>query len=305
MSGSRIGKPEHFDLTAQLPAGWRIEGLSESRFDGANYFRAVTRPSSSLSFSSDQANYLFFRYQLFSQGLDVTARVRLNGELLGKTTFPKNKYAGIAEVGGFTQRGQNTLSIEYRCGDRTCDKPIYQYWSSIDLRPLVTLEARESVGLAAERWNPNVPDTPLRIEGAVPLLFDGANYFRQIKGESFKLKWVEKARPLNAIFRIESSEPVQVISQINGRTVSTIRGDGNSVLSSAVSLVAFRDAKEIDIEIKCSDSGTGCATLYFPALTVLPDQTASLPLQWVGGGVLGGIMLFGLGRLLGFWQTKT
>lgn len=304
MSDSEIGVPEHVDVMTRLPEGWKFEGLSEPRFDGANYFRAVTDPSSSFAFSSDKTNYLFFRYQLFSHYSDVTAQVRLNGELLGKTSFPKGKYAGVAEVGGFTRKGQNILSIDYRCQGQACGKPIYQYWTSIDLRPPVTLNARENVGLAAERWSPNVPDSPLRIEGALPLLFDGANYFRQVKGESFKLKWMEKTRPLSATFQIEAAEPVKVVARVNGRTVSMVSGDGSSVLSAAVPLSAFKDFREVEVEIKCSDSGVGCATLYFPALTVLPDQTDSVALQWVGGGVLSGVILFGLGRLLGFWQRK-
>lgn len=250
-------------------------GLSAPISDGDNLFRSMTGSSSSIAFPSDQAKYLLLRFQLFSPATDVRSEVYLNGTLLGETRFPRNHYAGVTEMGGFTRQGQNVLTIDYHCGGQTCRTPVLQYWTSLEFRLPVNTHAREQVGLAAERWQLNVPDTPLNIIGASPMLFDGANYFRQVKGEGFRLSWAEHARPLNVTFQIEAAEPVRVISRVGEQTVSVVsseaREEGRQTVSPAVSLLTHGEAQALNVEIQCLQSGIGCAALYFPSVTVLPE----------------------------------
>jgi hypothetical protein len=298
--------PKSIQLNAPLPLGWTLTGLSDPSSDGANLFRSVTGPSSSLTFPSAQATYLLLRFQLFSSHSAVSAQVHLNGTLLGETRVPPNVYTDVAELGGFTRQGQNVLTIDYRCGGQPCKAPILQYWASLEFRPPATTNAREQIGFAAQRWNLNVPGTPLTIVGATPMLFDGANYFRQVKGKGFRLGWAEEARPLNVTFQVEAAEPLQVISRVGGQKVavasSVARGDGRQVASAAVPLLAHGHAQALDVEIQCLRSGTGCAVLYFPRVTVLPEQANSPLSGWVAV-LAAACVLLALTALLGLRRT--
>lgn len=42
-------------------------------------------------------------------------------------------------------------------------------------------------------------------------------------------------------------------------------------MSPAVSLLTHGEAQALNVEIQCLQSGIGCAALYFPSVTVLPE----------------------------------
>lgn len=285
------------------PSGWAVTGLSAPESDGVNLFRRPTVPESRIAFTAERPGLLLFRYQLHSRSSEVWAEVRLNGETLGKRTFARGAFGAAEEVGGFSRAGQNTLSVSYHCAQPGCLPSVHQYWTGVRLTEAAAAGAREAASVGTEFWWLDAPRSPLKVSGTSPLRHDGAHTYRRIEAPVFRLGWPDEARVFNASFTVYGSGPFEVRARVGDETLYRARGDARAQVSPTVSLVPFRGARALDVEVRCLEAPRPCASLYFSRLTVMAPPTTPGPLQWGLGAGISLLLLALLARLLGLWRV--
>lgn len=268
-------EPRLIDLRTAVPADWSLRGLSAPQWDGVNFYRAPSAPSSRLTFTTAAPRFVQFRYQLFAPEKAVTGRVFLNGHLLDTFTFPSGEFVNRMAT-GYTRAGDNTLVLEYLCGSSICrNVPIRQYWTQVTLAK--TSRARTDVGLGVERWTLDAPGSPLSVHGTGKLLFDNENYFRFVKEREFTLGWPKGTRVLDASFQVSADEPFRVTIRVDGQIVTQKRGDRATSVAPTLSLAEYPRATSLQVEVDCLSSHQDCARLYFTRASVLPPEVAAPP----------------------------
>lgn len=288
------------DLNTSVPPGWGLSGFSTPRPEGDTHYRVPLARQTVLTFPTETTSYAQYRYQIHPPVTPVTGRVFLNGRLLDTYTFPKGKYTN-REVGAFTRPGQNKLTIEYLCGSAPCAVgDVKQFWTRLVLSSPLREQARTAAGLGVERWWLDAPHSRLTIRGAEPLISDGINYYHRIESGGFTLGWPEGIKVLDAAFEINATGPFRVTTRVNDQVVSVKRGDRETGVRPAVSLVAFPQASHIDVKIDCLSGTRGCAYLYFTRITVLSGSAPAL--SWSGWVLAGGALLL-LTTALWWWLS--
>jgi hypothetical protein len=201
--------------------------------------------------------------------------------------------------------GRQNVTIDYLCQGAPCRVAVNQYWTRLTLVDPQPMTARENAGFAVERWTLDAPASPLQIVGAGPRLFDGNHYFHRILGPEIQLMWGQKIRPLNISFQLYATEPFRVTTRVNGAIVSVKEGDRATGITPTISLVGFPQARSVSVSVDCLTTGTGCAVLYFPQVSVISAWAGLSPLIWAGLGLSLLVVLAGLIRLLGLWPLRT
>ncbi|GAA5534871.1 hypothetical protein [Deinococcus aluminii] len=293
-------EPRLIDLRTAVPTDWSLTGLSAPQWDGVNFYRTPSAPSSRLTFTTAAPRFVQFRYQLFAPETAVTGRVFLNGHLLDTFTFPAGEFVS-REATGYTRAGDNTLILEYLCGSSVCrDVPIRQYWTQVTLA--TTSQARTDVGLGVERWTLDAPGSPLNVQGTGRLLFDNENYFRFVQGREFTLGWPEGTHVLDTSFQVSADEPFRVTARVDGQIVTQKRGDRTTSVAPTLSLVEHPRATSLQVQVDCLSSHKNCARLYFTRASVVPPNVAAPPtptaLFMAGGLVLLALLLLAWGLRL-------
>lgn len=290
-----------YDLTRTAPEELKLTGLSAPKFDGVNYFRQPTGPVSTLRFSTAGSRFVQFEYQLYSPGSTVTVKAALDGAVLDQRTFPAGKFIDNAVWGGFVPAGQHRISLTYSCSPG-CTQPLSQYWTKLTIVEDERVKAHEDTGLGTERLWLNAPASELKISGTGPVSFDGVNYRRPVEEGGFTLSWPEGKQPLNVGFTVFSVQPLRVTTRVGNELISVSRGDGRAQVSPVLSLVGHPKARSVTVEVECLSGGQGCASLYFPYVSVLSPAplTQNLPMASFGAVLL----LTVITALLGFFPGR-
>ncbi|MFC6749941.1 hypothetical protein [Deinococcus aquaticus] len=211
------------DLRTDVPAGWILAGLSEPKFDGVNYYRVPQADRSTLTFTLDAAQFVELEYQLYSPVMAVTATAVLDGQPLGRRTFPAGKFELPERTGAFVNRGVHKLTMTYLCDHKPCTVPVSQYWTQVRMVQPMPATARQGVGLHTERLVLNAPGTPLTVSGTGPLQFDGVNFLRRVTDRDIQLAWPE-GKLLNASLYVYAPQPFRVTTRVQGQVVDVQRG---------------------------------------------------------------------------------
>ncbi|MFC3602516.1 hypothetical protein [Deinococcus soli (ex Cha et al. 2016)] len=282
------------DLRTQVPVGWTLTGLSEPRFDGVNYYRAVQDNVSTVKFITDRAWFAEVEYQVYSKQT-VNVKASLDGVPIGQRIFPAGRFVQNEFAGAFVESGNHVLTLHYSCLEGPCRSPISQYWTRIRLNEAGQLSSRRQAGLNVERWLLDAPDSLIQADGVGPLRFDGTNYLRPITDEKVQLFW-PKVDAINTTAYIYARQPIEVVTRVNGRIVGVERGDQTKGVSIAVPLKR-QESTGVSYTVRClgNTGSTGCAYLYFPQVSVATIPPAGL------GVHLGAVALTGL-LLLGGWH---
>ncbi len=276
------------NLTTKVPSEVTLTGLSEPGFDGVNYFRTPTAPVSAVTFDSSTAEFAQLEYQLYSPSEEVTGILKLDGHVLDTTTFPAGQFISNVAAGDFVASGPHRFTLEYRCQDQPCAAPLSQYWTRLGQLPVPTTMARQDAGLGVERWQLYAPDSPLRVTGTGPLFFDGTNFVRRLTDPAFKLSWADGGA-LNASMWIYAGQPFRVTTRAEGKVLDVQKGNKTRGVSSSVSLAGQNAPRSLTVQVDClpgtteqkkagpTETGSGCAFLYFPQMAVLtaPPATAA------------------------------
>ncbi len=285
------------DLRTAVPSGWQLEGLTDPKFDGVNYFRNPQGSMSKIQFRTNNTQFIQLEYQLYSPKENVTGIVKLDGKIIGKQVFPAGKFIDIQTVGAFVQEGNHQFLIEYQCQMQSCYSLINQYWTRVSMAPTKPRYAIESVGLNVQRWWLNAPNSPLTIQGTGPLSFDGINYIRKIQNKNVILNW-NKAKGFNSSTYIYAQEPFKVTTSISGRVLSIQEGNRFKGVYLSISLIKYPNAHSLNFEVQCLKTGSiNCASMYFTQVAVDTASVAS-PLQVIVVLIVTILFMFLFGRML-------
>ncbi|MFK7602292.1 hypothetical protein ACI3L1_08785 [Deinococcus sp. SM5_A1] len=309
-----------------------LTGLSAPQFDGVNFFRRPTAPSSTVDFMAQGQQFVQLEYQLYSPPSDVTGILKLDGRVLDQTTFPAGQFIPNVVAGAFVSAGVHRFTLDYRCQGQPCAVPISQYWTRLGQMPSGNITARQDAGLGVERWWLNAPDSPLEIMGAGPLFFDGTSFVRRLTDPSFKLSWTS-GEVLNASMLVYASQPIRVTTRVGNEMLDVQKGSKVRSVSPAVSLVGKGKTRSLTVQVDCLEgvsagkggagkagtgtagtgkagtgkagtgkieagtagTGSGCAFLYSPQVAVFtaPPATAAQ----TGGATLAVLLV-----ITGLWR---
>ena len=304
MDNAKLAPLEHYDLRSTVPQGWILQGLTRPKSDGVNVFREPENTQSRIAFSTQEAKFVQLRYQLYSPQTDVTGSVQLDGKTIGEKTFPKGKFVNNHEVGGFVAVGDHTVTLTYLCGGKPCTTPVSQYWTQVTLVRPSPASGSEDIGPGVVRWSLNAPNSPLKISGVSQPLFDGGSYYQNVQQSSFQLSWPSGVRPLNISFQLYAAQPFRITTRLDGQIASVKWGSAKSSVNSYISMIPFPTARSITVQVECLKTGKGCATLYFPRVSVMPLIYTPGTFGWIIIFSAFLFMLLALWILLGFAGLK-
>ena len=257
------------DLTRQVPAGMELRGLSQPQSDGKNYYRTPLGQQSEVLFTAPAPAWAQFEYHLYSPGSAVTGQLLMDGQPLGEQLFPAGLNQQLAVQGSFVAAGRHTLTLVYRCLP-ACQEPPLQYWTKLTLVEDPRVQAAErGAGLGVQQLWLNAPQSVLDITGAAPMTFDGANFRRPLEQPSFTLTWPQDMRALNVGFTLNGSRPFRASVRIGDKVIDAEQGDEHRAVHLTESLVPYGGAHAVTVQVECLDGGKGCASLYFPRVSVL------------------------------------
>jgi len=257
------------DLRTQVPVGWTLTGLSEPRFDGVNFYRAVIDNQSALTWHSDRSEFIQIDYQIYSDVERINTLLLVDGHRVSARKFAAGRFEIPESTGFFLPPGRHTLAIRYTCSNDACKAPIRQYWTSLRIHEDGKTAWQQQVGVYAQRWSLDAPNSPLTIKGVGGLQFDGLNYVRPIIDKEVSFSWNAR-KPLNTSIYVAANQDFRVTTVLGGQEVSVKEGSSKQWIKSEASLT-HTGLQSVTFRIECLDNPktTNCAYLYFPQVTVL------------------------------------
>lgn len=263
------------DLSIQIPPGWSLSGFSAPRSDGVNPYR-VPQPVSEIRFSTPGPRYVSLTYQLYSTKQPVRASVKLDGQSLGRFTFPAGQFVTVLP-GGFVGAGEHVLHFEQGCAS-AC--PINQYYAGIKL--INAPPVRQSAGLGAARWALDSAQTPFSTTGFLPTQFDGKNLFQSLN------QLAPATLTLPGGMRVSDLQTFSV-SDMGAYRLRWKSGDGQTLPLRTERSTAFwpksqltdqslplvgRSLSKLSVQVECAAGGTAClpVRLYWTELTSLAPR---------------------------------
>lgn len=103
------------DLRTQVPVGWTLTGLSEPKFDGVNFYRAVIDTQSTLTWHSDRSEFIQIDYQTYSDVERINTLLLVDGHRVSERKFAAGRFEIPESTGFFVPPGRHTLAIRYTC----------------------------------------------------------------------------------------------------------------------------------------------------------------------------------------------
>ena len=282
-----------FLLQRALPPGLTVRGASGLLSDGANIYRVVEGGVLSITLKDAIAGYLGFSSEVFSQRSGFTAVVSVDGRPLEEFAVPGNKLASY-HTGTTVGPGQHTIRVVYSCDGQLCSQAIAHYATTIQNVAVVLPSAVVQIGLGAERWNLEVPESRIRAIGVSGTQYDGNQLFRLIKYSPVRFSWATTEQPIYLSFRVWSSEAYHLNLKVRDKTVYSATGSARTGAFVNTSLIAYRGLDGAVLNVHCQTPGKVCATVSQVSLAVRQQEKMPWGLALLAtliGVVLAGFLL--------------
>ncbi len=224
--------------------------------------------------------YVQLNLEPFSlKSLDV--EMMLDGKRVATLTPPAGKFVTstlIWSVGA----GNHLLSLNARCNQALCGpNDVAIYWLKLD--HLTPPAATKQVGWRATEWRGDAIDSPLRVQGASGVQFDGVNLYRKTSG-AVQISWQQRsALSLNFETFTDRLQSHLVRVTASNKTIYQKSVPAGIFFNHQVDLKHYPDLQEVTLTLTCNARACLEDHLYFPRLLVsdfTPGQGpgANLPL---------------------------
>lgn len=231
-------------------------------FDGMNYFRQPTDSVSVIQFNTEDLGFVQLEYQVYSANRNVKVDLSTNTYTFPSSWFPAGKFTPNVKQGVFLPAGDHQFSLKYTCLNE-CFHEIGQYWTKLTVLEKLPVKAMEKSGLSSQRLWLDSPESRLKVSGTGPIVYDGANFYRDIKEPVLRLSWPTVKSATSVGFNIYASKNLKIILQVEGRTIMEKQVESKSWINPMINLVNHRKTDFIEAKIECEDKMPGCGLLYF------------------------------------------